>query len=106
MVASAEGETDRFLKVLTEYEKAPEVTRERLYLETVESVMGNSSKVLMDVEGGNNLLYLPIDQLIKSSSESRARQQTQFSEQSQNEGTSYGDEFVGNQSSSRGRSRE
>jgi len=106
VVASAEGETDRFLKVLTEYEKAPEVTRERLYLETVESVMGNSSKVLMDVEGGNNLLYLPIDQLIKSSSESRARQQTQFSEQSQNEGTSYGDEFVGNQSSSRGRSRE
>ena len=51
--------------MLGEYEKAPEVTRERLYLEAVESVYANSNKLLMDVEGGNNLIYLPLDQLIK-----------------------------------------
>ncbi len=49
--------------MLREYLKAPEVTRERLYLEAVESVLANSSKILMGVEGGNNLLYLPLDQL-------------------------------------------
>ncbi len=65
VVANSEGEAKRFLKLLTEYEKAPEVTRERLYLEAVESVFSNSNKVLMDVEGGNNLLYLPLDQIMK-----------------------------------------
>jgi len=63
VVASAEGETSRFLAILAEYEKAPEVTRERLYLETMEQVLGESNKVLMDVEGGNSLMYLPLDQL-------------------------------------------
>ncbi len=64
VIALAQGEASRFVSVLTEYRKAPEVTRERLYLETVESVLGNSSKILMGVEGGNNLLYLPLDQLM------------------------------------------
>ncbi len=64
VIAQAEGETSRFLQVLAEYEKAPEVTRERLYIETVESVMSNTSKVMMDVPGGNNLLYLPLDKII------------------------------------------
>jgi membrane protease subunit HflK len=63
VIAQAEGETDRFLKVLAEYRKAPGVTRERLYLETVESVMGNSSKVLVDLQGGNNIMFLPLDKL-------------------------------------------
>jgi len=67
-IANSEGEAKRFLKLLTEYRKAPEVTRERLYLEAVESVYSNSNKVLMDVEGGNNLLYLPLDQLVKQRS--------------------------------------
>lgn len=66
VIAEAEGETNRFLAVLTEYEKAPEVTRERLYLETVESVLGNVNKVMLDVEGGNSLMYLPLDKLIES----------------------------------------
>ncbi|MCP5149505.1 MAG: FtsH protease activity modulator HflK [Ectothiorhodospiraceae bacterium] len=66
VTAQAEGETARFLEVLGEYRKAPDVTRERLYLETVESMLANSSKVLIDVEGGNNLLYLPIDKLIEA----------------------------------------
>ena len=64
VIAHAEGETSRFLQVLTEYRRAPEITRERLYLEAVESVMENSSKVLVDVQGGNNLLYLPLDRLL------------------------------------------
>ncbi|CAD7852082.1 MAG: HflK protein [Olavius algarvensis Gamma 1 endosymbiont] len=66
VVASAEGETSRFLALLAEYEKAPQVTRERLYLETMEQVLGRSNKVLLDVEGGNSLMYLPLDQLINA----------------------------------------
>ena len=64
VIAQAEGETSRFLQVLTEYRRAPDITRERLYLEAVESVMANSSKVLVDVQGGNNLMYLPLDRLL------------------------------------------
>jgi membrane protease subunit HflK len=64
VIASAEGEAERFTQLLTEYKKAPEITRERLYLEMMESVLSNSSKVMVDVEGGNNLLYLPLDKLM------------------------------------------
>ena len=65
VVASAEGESARFLSVLGEYTKAPEVTRERLYLETMEKVLSETNKVLLDVkEGGNSLVYLPLDQLL------------------------------------------
>ena len=64
VMAHADGETSRFLQILTEYRRAPEITRERLYLEAVESVMANSSKVLVDVQGGNNLMYLPLDRLL------------------------------------------
>ena len=67
VVSKAEGEAHRFEKLLTEYQKAPGVTRERLYLDAVEQVMTNSSKILVDQEGGNNLLYLPLDQLVKQS---------------------------------------
>ena len=65
VIANSEGEAKRFLKLLGEYKKAPEVTRERLYLEAVESVYASSNKLLMDVESGNNLIYLPLDQIIK-----------------------------------------
>ena len=63
VIANAQGEADRFNKLLTEYQKAPEVTRERLYLEAVEGVYRNSTKVMVDVEGGNNVMYLPLDKL-------------------------------------------
>jgi len=63
VIARAEGESDRFEALLTEYKRAPEVTRQRLYLETMESVMNNSSKVMVDVKGGNNMLYLPLDKM-------------------------------------------
>ena len=63
LVARAEGEADRFTQLLTEYQRAPEVTRERLYIDAIEAIYGNTSKVMVDVEGGNNLLYLPLDRL-------------------------------------------
>lgn len=66
VIAKAQGEADRFKKLLVEYEKAPEVTRERLYLDAISSVYANSSKVLVDVEGGNNMMYLPLDQLVRN----------------------------------------
>lgn len=63
VVAQAEGDAHRFEALLAEYQKAPEVTRERLYLDAMEVVMANNSKVLVDVEGGNNMMYLPLDKL-------------------------------------------
>ena len=63
VIAIAEGEADRFNKLLAEYRKAPDVTRERLYLEAVQGVFSNTSKVMVDVEGGNNMMYLPLDKL-------------------------------------------
>ena len=67
VIAEAEGETARFLSVLTEYRKAPEVTRKRLYLDTMESVLSQSSKIIVDTDGSNNLLYLPLDKLMQRS---------------------------------------
>ncbi|MCB1675853.1 MAG: FtsH protease activity modulator HflK [Halioglobus sp.] len=66
VIANAEGEAQRFAKLLSEYRKAPEVTRERLYLDAVQQVYGNTSKVMVDVEGGNNIMYLPLDKLTSS----------------------------------------
>jgi len=67
VVAEAEGQTSRFLQVLGEYQKAPVVTRERLYLDAMETVLNNSSKVMIDVEGSGNLLYLPLDRMMGQS---------------------------------------
>ena len=64
VVSRAKGDAARFDKLLFEYSKAPNVTRERLYLETMEDVLGKSSKVLVDVKGGNNMMYLPLDKLM------------------------------------------
>lgn len=65
VIARAEGDASRFDQLLTEYSKAPEVTRQRLYIESLQDVMTASSKIMVDVEGGNNLLYLPLDQLMR-----------------------------------------
>lgn len=64
VVNAAQGEAARFESLLTEYTKAPEVTKQRLYLESLEAVLSKSSKVMVDVEGGNNLMYLPLDKLM------------------------------------------
>jgi membrane protease subunit HflK len=61
-VALAEGEASRFSQVLTQYRLAPEITRKRLYLETMEQVLSRSRKVFLDVDSNGNILYLPIDQ--------------------------------------------
>lgn len=66
VVARSEGDAKRFSALLTEYEKAPEVTRERLYLDTMETVLADSPKVLVDVEGGNNMMYLPLDKIMQN----------------------------------------
>ena len=67
VTAEAEGDAQRFRSILTEYQKAPQVTRDRLYLETMQSVYSNVSKVLVDSRSGSNLLYLPLDKLIQQS---------------------------------------
>ena len=67
VVSKSQGEAERFSKLLAEYQKAPEVTRERLYLDAVEDVMTQSTKILLDTEGGNNMLYLPLDKIVQQS---------------------------------------
>ena len=68
VIARAKGEADRFTKLVTEYHKAPDVTRQRLYLETMQEVYSNSSKVMVATKDGqNNLLYLPLDKMVEGS---------------------------------------
>jgi len=64
VIAESQGDTSRFLSILKEYERAPEVTRDRLYIDAMESVFANSNKVLVDSKSNNNLMYLPLDKLI------------------------------------------
>lgn len=66
VVARAEGDASRFTALLREYQKAPRVTRERLYLDAMAEVLGSSSKILIDVNKGNPMLYLPLEQLMKN----------------------------------------
>ncbi|MBL8200713.1 MAG: FtsH protease activity modulator HflK [Chromatiales bacterium] len=65
VVADAQGEASRFTQLLSEYQQAPEVTRRRLYLDAMEDIYANSSKVLIDANKGNNLIYLPVDKLLE-----------------------------------------
>lgn len=65
VVAEAEGEARRFEQLLVEYEKAPAVTRKRLYLDTIEEVLADNPKIMLDNKNGNSLMYLPIDKLIQ-----------------------------------------
>ena len=67
VIANADGEAERFNKLLAEYQKSPAVTRERLYLDAVQRVYSQTSKVMVDVEGGNNMMYLPLDKLAERS---------------------------------------
>jgi membrane protease subunit HflK len=72
VIAQAQGETNRFSKLLAEYIKAPDVTRKRLYIESMESVMAGTNTVMVDVKGGNNLLYLPLDKMMQYQPSSEA----------------------------------
>tara|TARA_R110001592_G_scaffold5535_1_gene30470 strand:+ start:120 stop:1289 length:1170 start_codon:yes stop_codon:yes gene_type:complete len=68
IVLDAQGEVARFEKILPEYQAAPEVTRQRLYIATMEKVYSNTSKVMVDVDGGNNMMYLPLDKIMQQQS--------------------------------------
>jgi len=72
VVSRAEGEAKRFTDLLVEYKKAPQVTRERLYIDAVQEVMERSSKVMVDVKGGNNMMYLPLDKIVSQGGGSRS----------------------------------
>jgi len=72
VIANAQGEAERFNRLLTEYQKSPEVTRERLYLDAVQEVFTKTNKVMVDVEGGNNVMYLPLDKLTGQSQRASA----------------------------------
>ncbi len=86
VINEAKGDASRFTSVLTEYSKAPDVTRQRLYLDAMQGVLGNSTKVLIDVEGGNNLLYVPLDKLLTGS----AREESSADSVSSSDGSGAG----------------
>jgi len=70
VIAQSKGEAQRFEKLLVEYSLAPKVTRDRLYIDALETVLSNASKVMIDVDGGNNMMYLPLDQLTRQAASS------------------------------------
>lgn len=65
VILGAEGKTEKFAKLLPEYQRAQRVTRDRMYIDTLQEVYTNSSKILVDVNGGNNLIYLPLDKIMQ-----------------------------------------
>ena len=73
IIATAEGDASRFKQIYAEYAKAPEVTRQRLYLETMQQVYANTSKVMVDAKGQGNLLYLPLDKLMQAAAATQAQ---------------------------------
>jgi membrane protease subunit HflK len=102
---SAEGETQRFNKLLAEYQLAPEVTRERLYLDAMEEVMASNSKVVMDTQNSGNLMYLPLDKLMSGGGNSAMNRGLPTSNQgSTNNTRNVLEEF--NRNTSRSRTRE
>lgn len=73
VVAEAEGQASRFSLLLAEYEKAPQVTRKRLYLDAMQSVLSRTGKIVVDGKSGNQMLYLPLDQLLKAQGEGQGQ---------------------------------
>lgn len=73
VVANAEGDAARFKQVLTEYQKAPAITRDRMYLETMQQIFSSASKVMIDAKSGSNLLYLPLDKIITQTADGTAK---------------------------------
>ncbi len=73
VIARAEGDAQRFTKLLREYSQAKRVTRDRLYIDAMESVLSNSTKVMIDVKGGNNLMYLPLDRIVQQGTANEAQ---------------------------------
>jgi modulator of FtsH protease HflK len=74
IILAAEGETAKFNLILPEYNKSPQITKTRLYIDAIEQMLGNTTKVLVDLDKGNNLVYLPIDQIMKASKDTSGMQ--------------------------------
>lgn len=104
IIVSAEGDASRFEKILAEYSKAPGVTRERLYLDMMQQVLSNTSKILVDQKNGNNLLYLPLDKLINTSNPSASTMSSASVQPSIQEATP--DSSIRSREAFRGRERE
>ena len=100
VVAQSRGEAERFNKLYTEYRLAPEVTKARMYIDTLESVMSNSTKVMIDVEGGNNILYLPLDKILE---QNKANMASSGRSTDINSGANYGNNTETNTSNRRER---
>ncbi len=84
VIANAQGDASRFSAVLTEYEKAPAVTRERIYLDVMQRILQNTTKIVVDQKGGQNLLYLPLDKIMEMSGSSQAGSSDTAARSSQN----------------------
>ena len=87
VIATAEGDSERFKKLVKEYKSAPRVTRERLYLESMQEVLSNVSKVMVENKSGSNLLYLPLDKLIREQGAGGGTSGINNSNQQTNQGT-------------------
>ena len=103
VVAESTGEASRFSQLLAEYEKAPVITRKRLYIESLEAVLAKTGKVMVDVEGGNNLMYLPLDRLGGSRSVMSDNRQVSNPRVSPQETTTRSSSTTSSRSTSRGR---
>ena len=106
VIATAEGDASRFGQVLVEYQKAPAVTRDRMYLDTMQQIFGNVTKVLVDQKGGNNLLMLPLDKLVQMSGGAAAAPEATAKPSAMPEATPPGESPTRSRESFRGRERE
>jgi len=106
VLANAEGEASRFKQVLAEYSKAPQVMRDRMYIETVQQVLSSTSKILLDAKGGGNLLYLPLDKIMQMSAGALPEAATPSSKQTLIDPTPNPDSAARSRDALRGRERE
>ncbi len=110
VIAQAEGEASRFKQVLAEYSKAPQVTRERLYQDTMQQILSNTTKVLVDDKSGGNLLYLPLDKLMNMTQSGQPApanpQQIELMPQRQDSTSNRGEDLSRSRDAFRGRERE
>jgi membrane protease subunit HflK len=106
VIAEAEGEASRFTQILNEYKQSPEVTRERIYVDAVKSILSNTSKVMVDLKGGNNLLYLPLDRLLSPDGKAAATASLPDSAGTRSAPASAGDEATADRSRPVPRARE
>ena len=106
VLANAEGEASRFKQVLAEYNKAPQVMRDRMYIETVQQMLSSTSKILIDAKGGGNLLYLPLDKIMQMSAGALPETTAPSSKQTLIDPTPNPDPAARSRDALRGRERE